>query len=785
MKIAIIGPSPIPFTMGGAEYFITGLAENIKTYTNHSVELIKIPIKEDDFWSLIDAYKRFFFMDLSHFDLIISTKYPAWMVQHENHICYMLHCLRGLYDTYHLMNQPELTDNKCDLINNILKHIRTSAGNAQDIKIFFNMISALEKESDAINSKYFAFPGPFIREIMHYLDQAALKNVKSLYVISETVKNRTEYFPENAEVKVLYPPSHREKNISKNYDHIFIIGRLDGPKRLDLLIKAMNYVKSDITLYIAGTGPEEDQLKKLAKKDKRIKFLGFISDDEAKEYYANSKFIPYFPYDEDYGFITIEAMQNSKIVLTTDDSGGPAEFVTHGKNGFICAADPKHIGKCINTICALTDEELEQMGRSAQKTVHDINWENCIDKLKESFVLPEQKKHMLVLSTYECYPPRHGGQERIYYLYKNLSKFYDITLLCLTTGTSGSKQITPSFREIKIPYSKSFNELNRKITAKSETPISDVLLFNNYHLNEEFVAQFKELSKNSDIVVLTHPYLYNATKLLQKSVKIYYDSHNMEYNLKKSMLNLQEKHHHILDDVFKYEKELIEQANIVYACGENDIKEYVKTYNSDASKMISAPNGFELEKNPFIPIKERLKLKRQYGLLSEKIVIFIGSWHKPNLDACEEIFKIAQKTKNVKYLIIGNQCNYFKGKEYPDNVFMMGLVSEEEKEKLFKIADIAINPMLTGSGTNLKMFAYMAWGIPVIATDVGARGINPKFIKIAGLENFHEEINKCTLIHEEHNLYKARQYVEENFDWASIASSLADVLLDNQKRESQ
>jgi glycosyltransferase involved in cell wall biosynthesis len=50
--------------------------------------------------------------------------------------------------------------------------------------------------------------------------------------------------------------------------------------------------------------------------------LGFRSDAELIEDYANARAVAFLPYDEDYGLITIEAMMSRQAVLTTTDSGG-------------------------------------------------------------------------------------------------------------------------------------------------------------------------------------------------------------------------------------------------------------------------------------------------------------------------------------------------------------------------------------------------------------------------------------------------------------------------------
>ncbi|MEI6044689.1 MAG: glycosyltransferase [Chloroflexota bacterium] len=54
------------------------------------------------------------------------------------------------------------------------------------------------------------------------------------------------------------------------------------------------------------------------------------------ELYARALAVYYAPDDEDYGYVTIEAMRSQKAVLTAPDSGGVLEFVRDGENGFIC-----------------------------------------------------------------------------------------------------------------------------------------------------------------------------------------------------------------------------------------------------------------------------------------------------------------------------------------------------------------------------------------------------------------------------------------------------------------
>ena len=74
-------------------------------------------------------------------------------------------------------------------------------------------------------------------------------------------------------------------------------------------------------------------LRELAAGDPRIRFTGFLNDAELAEAYAGARAVLFAPTDEDYGYITLEAMLSAKPVVTTTDSGGPTELVEAGVDG--------------------------------------------------------------------------------------------------------------------------------------------------------------------------------------------------------------------------------------------------------------------------------------------------------------------------------------------------------------------------------------------------------------------------------------------------------------------
>ena len=227
------------------------------------------------------------------------------------------------------------------------------------------------------------------------------------------------------------------------------------------------------------------------------------------------------------------------------------------------------------------------------------------------------------------------------------------------------------------------------------------------------------------------------------------------------------------------EKECCEKSEFIMTCSEDDAVSLQKLYDVPAEKIIVVPNGVDIDATKFTSMQERMITKKKLGIEHEKTGLFMGSWHQPNLDACEEIFKVAEKCPDVKFFLMGSQCLYFRGRKVPDNVGMLGLVSEEEKNRVFVAVDFALNPMMSGSGTNLKMFDYMSAGIPVITTEFGTRGIEEKDHFITSeIDEMAKAVSDFKLEDNAGRVERARKYVEETFDWSVIVKVVKKQLAD-------
>jgi glycosyltransferase involved in cell wall biosynthesis len=78
--------------------------------------------------------------------------------------------------------------------------------------------------------------------------------------------------------------------------------------------------------------------------------------------------------------VTLEAFLAHKPVITTDDAGGPLEFVEDGINGVVCAPAPEAVASAINRLAA-NRARAASLGLAGFERAQSITWDGVIAKL--------------------------------------------------------------------------------------------------------------------------------------------------------------------------------------------------------------------------------------------------------------------------------------------------------------------------------------------------------------------------------------------------------------------
>ncbi len=345
MKSVLICAVQAPFITGGAEILVGELRSNLER-RGFRVDVAAVPFKWYPVSEIVRQALAWRLLDVTEsngqpVDLVIPTKFPSFLVRHPRKVAWLFHQHREAYDLYGT-EYCSFTDSPED---------------------------------------------QQVLQAIHSMDSAALSECRAIYTISRNVAARLSHYNGLPGTPLYPPPHHLGRYRCEGYgDYLFYAGRLDRLKRLNLAIDAMKRVKGGARLKIAGTGPLEGELRKqiegLGVGD-RVELLGFVSADELIDLYARCRAALYVPLNEDYGYVTVEAMLSRKPVVTTDDAGGPLEFVTAGESGLLAAPDPESLAATIDTLWELPPARLLEMGAAGQQRVAGITWDHVIDTLTE------------------------------------------------------------------------------------------------------------------------------------------------------------------------------------------------------------------------------------------------------------------------------------------------------------------------------------------------------------------------------------------------------------------
>lgn len=339
----VICAAQIPFERGGAELLVESLRDEL-VRRGHQVEIIGLPFKWYPKNEIIKSCLAWRLLDLTEsngrpIDLVIGTKFPSYAAWHPNKVVWLVHQYRQVYD---------LAETKYD---------------------------DLADDPEA----------PRFRAMIRRIDRQVLGEARQRFTIADNVSQRLMRFNQLPSTPLYPPPPLDGRYHCSDYgDFILTVGRLDPLKRVDWLVRAMALTQSPARCLVAGSGPEQNRLEALARQldvAGKVKFLGRVSDEELLDLYARCLAVYYAPYDEDYGYVTIEAFKSQKPVLTADDSGGVLEFVRDREMGFVLP--PNHERQLAARIDQLyEDRELARaQGLAGSAQVESVTWDRVISNL--------------------------------------------------------------------------------------------------------------------------------------------------------------------------------------------------------------------------------------------------------------------------------------------------------------------------------------------------------------------------------------------------------------------
>ncbi len=342
------------------------------------------------------------------------------------------------------------------------------------------------------------------------------------------------------------------------------------------------------------------------------------------------------------------------------------------------------------------------------------------EKIKEKLEKRFSRKKVLMITSQMIIPSSSNEQNEVRTLARALSINCDVTIInghaIKDRRISSDNSITEiSYREQGAFKSKR-TEM-RNVLGVISNDVTDLVACSD---NRLFFEKLKKNIEQSDIVVLSHSFLYSGLKAFLHGKTLIYQVHNNgDYNAKKaiypsSVIRINE----ILLNLKDNERDLINKADIVVT-GNEFIKENAEDYLKDATdKTIFLPNDVDDLLVCDMPTKEEKKLLQdKYGCGGRRIAVFYGEYNRCDTEAVDYICEISEYLKDYVFFVIGGVCKHFAHKKLPNSVGLIPHAYVSELVKYIKVADVCIVPAFARRQIAINDIRFMVNGIPTITTD--------------------------------------------------------------------
>jgi len=349
MRLAVV-TSKVPFVRGGAEVHAEQLCAALER-AGHEVELVAIPFRWYPPEKILDHLMACRLLDLEEsngtpIDRIIGLKFPAYHIPHPNKVLWILHQFRTAFDLW--------------------------GGEDADLAYHPN--------------------GRQIRDAIQQVEETLMTEARGLYANSRNVADRLKAHCGLAAQPLYHPPAGAEHfGCQSQGDYLYYPSRLAPLKRQALILEALACCQQPVKVVFSGKpdtpgyGATLEDLARTFKVTHRVSWLGMVDEEEKRRLYARALGILFTPKDEDYGYITLEAMLSAKPVITCTDSGGPLEFVRDGYSGLVSRAEPRDLAGAMDRLWK-ERRFAEEAGRAGRQLYDDlkISWEHVVKVLTDA-----------------------------------------------------------------------------------------------------------------------------------------------------------------------------------------------------------------------------------------------------------------------------------------------------------------------------------------------------------------------------------------------------------------
>jgi glycosyltransferase involved in cell wall biosynthesis len=344
IRTILVCEAQVPFVRGGAEIHVRELVRELRA-RGYEADLVSVPFKWYPKEEILPHAAAWRLLDLSEsngrpIDLVIASKFPTYFVRHPRKVTWLIHQYRAAYEL-------------CGTPYSDFHHTEADVG---------------------------------LRDTLIRLDTQMLRECRRVFTNARNTAARLATYNGLQAEPLYHPPRLAPQIVPGPFgDYLLSVGRIESVKRVNLAIEALSHGPSSVRLIVAGDGTQRAGAERTAEEAgvrHRVTFLGAVSDDVLIALYRDALGVVYPPFDEDFGYVTLEAFLARKPVITCADSGGPTEFVVDGENGFVCEPSATALGGAFAALDA-DRTRAARMGAAGFDRARRITWDGVVEKLVE------------------------------------------------------------------------------------------------------------------------------------------------------------------------------------------------------------------------------------------------------------------------------------------------------------------------------------------------------------------------------------------------------------------
>lgn len=269
-----------------------------------------------------------------------------------------------------------------------------------------------------------------------------------------------------------------------------------------------------------------------------------------------------------------------------------------------------------------------------------------------------------------------------------------------------------------------------------------------------------------DYVIIEMPYLAPVTLAATRGLnnRTVLSEHNVEYRLAER-LDIP-----LASSLRSFEIQVARRMGTVVTVSHED-RQTLSPKLPDINFVV-APNGVDIERyQPEVATDDSIqRLREQLGVTSPVFVYHGSLGNAQNREAVTELLDevfpaIREEIPPASLLLIGAN----PPPTSDPNVVCTGVI--DDLPKYIAAADATVVPLRSGSGTNLKILEYLASGIPVTTTPIGAEGLPLKDGQTALVREETDELSQAGIrLGRDQDLRErlaeqTRRLAVERFDW--------------------